>query len=130
VSGPLAGRDSAAKLLLRDKSELARAVTARLYAEHPDLLERHGERGCEKCLQDISHTVEHLIPAVELEDAPMFATYVSWLDALLRARGVATRDVRRSLDLLADEAGARYPGSHGPLIQRILNAGVAVLVAE
>jgi hypothetical protein len=129
VIGQPAGRDAATKLL-RDQSELARAVTARLYAEHPDLLERFGERGRTKCLQDMNYNVEHLIPAVELEDGPMFATYVSWLDALLRARAVPTRDVKRSLELLADEAVARYQGADGQLIQRILNAGVAVLAAE
>src|ERR1700709_1746657 len=110
----LTGRDAAARLL-RARSALAHAVTTRLYAELPELLEKHGERGREKCLQDMEYNVEHLAPAVHLADGEIFARYVTWLDDLLRARGVATRDVMRSLELLRDEVLARYGAPDGEL---------------
>ena len=119
----------AARLLLVDREVLAREVTAALYAESPELLARHGERGREKCLQDMRYNIEHLTPAVELGDPSMFAGYVQWLDSLLRARGVSTRDVVRCLELLDQRCAVRYPPAEADTIGAIIRAGLAVLAA-
>src|SRR5947209_6219450 len=107
MSTPAAGHPAAARLL-HDKELLARAVTAAIYEEFPDLIEKHGETGRAKCLQDMHYNIEHLIPAVDLQQPELFAEYVHWLDGMLRARGVATRDVRRCLELLREETRNRY----------------------
>lgn len=117
----------AARRLLQDKEPLAQAVTEALYREDPALMERHGARGREKCHQDMRYNVEHLIPAVELGDGLMFAGYVEWLDTLLRARHVATRDIVRCLELLGDETTRRYATDEAEAIARILRAGLRVL---
>lgn len=119
----------AARLLHHEKEALARAVTDALYAERPELVEKHGERGREKCLADMRHNVNHLAPAVELGDAEMFARYVTWLDGLLRARSVDTRDVVRSLELLRAECGARFPGEEARATAAIIDAGLRVVHA-
>lgn len=119
----------AARLLLVDREALAREVTDALYAESPDLLARYGEAGREKCLQDMRYNIEHLTPAVELGDEAMFAGYVQWLDSLLRARNVPTRDVVRCLELLNDRCAIRYPRGDAETIGAILRAGLAVLSA-
>ena len=119
----------AARLLLIDREALAREVTDALYAESPDLLARHGQAGREKCLQDMRYNIEHLTPAVELGDEAMFAGYVQWLDSLLRARNVPTRDVVRCLELLNDRCAVRYPRGEAETISAILRAGLAVLAA-
>ena len=116
-----------AALLMRDRETLAQEVTAALYAESPDLLDRHGERGRGKCLQDMGYNIEHLIPAVDLADGAMFARYVEWLDGLLRARNVATRDVIRCLELLRDRCAARYPAAESSAIGGIIEAGLRVV---
>ena len=119
----------AARLLLVDREALAREVTDALYAESPDLLTRYGIPGREKCLQDMRYNIEHLTPAVELGDEAMFAGYVQWLDSLLRARNVPTRDVVRCLQLLAERCAVRYPRDDAETIARIVRAGLAVLAA-
>ena len=116
-----------AALLMRDREALAQEVTAALYAESPDLLERHGERGRGKCLQDMGYNIEHLIPAVDLADGAMFARYVEWLDGLLRARNVATRDVIRCLELLRDRCVERYSAAESGAIADIIEAGLRVV---
>lgn len=117
----------AARQLMRDKEGLAQAVSDALYAEDAALMERHGARGREKCLQDMRYNIEHLIPAVELGDGLMFAGYVEWLDTLLRARNVATRDIVRCLELLRDESARRYAPDEAEAIARILRAGLRVV---
>ncbi|NUO37848.1 MAG: hypothetical protein HOQ17_06575 [Gemmatimonadaceae bacterium] len=119
----------AAALLMRDRDALAYEVTAALYAESPTLMEKHGERGREKCLQDMRYNIDHLIPAVDLADGAMFARYVEWLDGLLRARHVATRDVVRCLELLRDRCTARYPSAESGAIGDIIDAGLGVVRA-
>lgn len=119
----------AARLLLIDREALAREVTDTLYAESPDLLARYGQAGRVKCLQDMRYNIEHLTPAVELGDGAMFAGYVQWLDSLLRARNVPTRDVVRCLHLLEDRCAVRYPRGEAEAIAAILRAGLAVLAA-
>ena len=119
----------AARLLLVDRDALAREVTDALYAESPSLLERYGVSGREKCLQDMRYNIEHLIPAVELGDEAMFASYVQWLDSLLRARNVPTRDVVRCFELLAARCALRYPRGEADTIGATIRAGLAVLAA-
>ena len=124
--GPDAGL-RAARLLLIDREALAREVTDALYAESPDLLACYGQAGRDKCLQDMRYNIEHLTPAVELGDEAMFAGYVEWVDSLLRARNVPTRDVVRCLQLLDDRCAVRYPRGEAETIGAILRAGLAVL---
>jgi hypothetical protein len=126
MSNAMVGR-AAAERLLHDKETLARSVTAALYLEFPDLIRKHGERGRAKCLQDMHYNIEHLIPAVDLQQPAMFSQYVLWLDGMLRARGVATRDVRRCLELLREETHNRYDAVEGQAIVSVIDAGLAAL---
>ena len=117
----------AAALLLEEKENLARAVTAAMYEEDPSLLERFGATGRERCLEDVRFTVEHLVPAVDLGDPEMFAKYVRWLDGLLRARKVETRHVRRSLELVEEAVRATFPVEEAGVVADFLRAGTDVL---
>jgi hypothetical protein len=118
---------AAAERLLHDKETIARAVTAQLYEELPDILEKHGERGRLKCLQDMHYNIEHLIPAVDLEQPEMFASYVTWLDNMLGSRGVSTRDVRRCLELLSRDVAARFAPAEASAVATVIDAGLARL---
>lgn len=115
----------AAAALTAAREPIARATTEALYRESPALLARHGEPGREKCLQDMRYNLDHLVPAVELEDAPMFARYVGWLTELLLAHGVETRHVTRSLELLGDAAADHLAPDEAACVRRILAAALA-----
>jgi hypothetical protein len=119
VTTPATG-PAAASGLLEQKEQLSQRVTQALYAEFPDLLEKHGERGRGKCLQDMRYNIDFLASAVDLESPEEFARYVRWLDDMLRSRGVGTRDVRRCLELLRDAADSA-------IVSRVIDAGLAVL---
>lgn len=116
----------AGRALLRDKEHLALAVTERLFAERPYLLDKHGERGREKTLQDMRYNIEHLVPAVDLNDPGMFARYIEWLDEMLRSRNVETKEVVRCLELLRDECDARLP-QESAAIRPVIDAGLGVV---
>jgi hypothetical protein len=126
--GSAAGR--AAARLLAEKSVIAHAVTETLYAERPYLMERYGANGRARTLEDMHFNVEHLIPAVDLGEPELFATYVRWLDALLRARNVPTREVVRCLELMEAEARARFAADEAEAVADVLRVGLAALPAE
>jgi hypothetical protein len=129
MSDATVGR-SAAERLMFDKEAIARAVTLALYDEFPELVERYGERGRTKTLQDMHYNIEHLIPAVDLDDPQMFAKYAQWLDSVLRSRNVDTVYTRRCLELVAHEARARYDAPEADAIARIVGAGLATLAGQ
>ena len=70
------------------------------------------------------YNVDHLIPAVDLGDSAMFVRYIEWLDGLLRARNVATRDIVRCLELLRDHCAEQYSSAEAALIGTIVDAGI------
>ena len=127
--GGVAAGGRASERLLGEKEALARAVTQALYEEMPELVAKHGARGREKCLQDMRYNLEHLAPAVELAEPAMFAGYVRWLDGLLRARGVATEEVARSLELTTRVVRARFPAEEAEAVELCVRAGLAELPA-
>ena len=119
--------ETASETLLERKEELARAITQALYAERPELLDRHGERGRRKCLQDMCYNLEHLAPAVALGEPSMFARYVVWLRDMLGARGVAADDIGRSLELISRVVREEFAVDEAAAVQEALHAGIAVL---
>ena len=119
----------AASHLLRDKEELADAVTRALYDDMPELQAKYGDSGREKCLQDLRYTIEHLIPAVDLAQPDLFVSYVRWLDELLRARNVSTREVVRSLELMERVVRDHLTADEADAVAACVNAGLATLGA-
>lgn len=120
----------AAGALLEQKEIIARGVTGLLYAEMPWLVDKYGERGRLKCLQDMRYNLEHLAPAVELEDPSMFARYAAWCDGVLRSRGVPTGELARSLELMAADVASRLPREEAQVVSDCLQAGVEALRAS
>ena len=116
---------AASEAIIERKEELARAITDALYAEDPALLVRHGEAGRIKCQQDMRYNLEHLAPAVALEDPPIFGRYVQWLVRMLGARGVAGNDVRRSIEITEEVLSARFPADQAAETRASLRAGIA-----
>lgn len=110
--------------ILARKGELAREITNAIYADDPALLERFGEAGRAKCLQDMHYCLEHLAPAIAMDDPSLFARYVTWLEGLLAARGVGSQDVRRSLEATRAVLDERLDPDESAGALRCLRAGL------
>jgi Phycobilisome protein len=117
---------NASDALLDYKPIIARAITDAMYREKPELLERYGETGRVRCLEDMHFNIEHLAPAVALGEPVLFARYVVWLRDMLAARNVPVDDVRRSLELTNDMVNQHLP-EHAHAIVDVINAGLAAL---
>jgi MerR family transcriptional regulator, light-induced transcriptional regulator len=113
--------------LIAEKEGLALAIADALYRERPDLTAKYGEAGRAKCVQDMRYNVEHLAPAVALEDPSMFAGYARWLASLLTARGIPVGEIERSIALTKAEIGSRFPADEAAAALPALDAAMAVL---
>lgn len=120
-------RERAAARLEQEQGELARAITAALYAELPELEAKYGERGRVRCLEDMNFNLEHLRPAVQLGRPEMFVTYVQWLDGLLRSRGIDTREIVRSLVLTERVVRERFTRDEADSIAPSIAAALQIL---
>jgi MerR family transcriptional regulator, light-induced transcriptional regulator len=121
-----AGERAGARLV-DEKEDLARAVTAALYLERPDLQAKYGNAGRDKCMQDMRYNLEHLAPAVALDEPSMFAGYARWLAGLLEARGIPADEVARSLALTRTVIDGRFPPDEAAAAVPALEAALAVL---
>jgi len=119
--------EKASETLLARKEALALAVTGALYAERPELLDRFGESGRQKCLQDMRYNIEHLAPAVALGEPAMFTRYVVWLRDLLEARGVPSGEVVRSLELLSRALDDDLHPDEASTVRKVIDAGLAAV---
>ena len=117
----------AAARLLEEKGALARAITEAMYVARPTLAERYGNRGRERCLEDMHFTLEHLIPAVDLGEPALFVSYARWLDGLLRARNVDADDVRLSLTTTAGVIEERLSADEAEAVVAVVRAGLDAL---
>jgi len=120
----------AAESLVARREELAQATTEAVYADMPVLLEKYGERGRAKCLQDMRHNFDHLAPSVALEDPTLFRDYARWLEELLAARRIPTSEIRRTLELMDEQTRRRLSADEASVVSLCIRAGLAALDAE
>jgi len=71
--------------------EIAQRATYTIYEREPELFERYGEKGKEKCLEDNHHHLKQLATSVELGNSKMFVDYAVWLNGILLRHGMSTR---------------------------------------
>ncbi|MCA1056128.1 hypothetical protein LCM10_14100 [Rossellomorea aquimaris] len=64
-----------------------RAVT-KLYERYPELLERFGEGGRQKCYEDNVHHFNYLQTTDAARDEKVFVDYALWLNNVLISRGM------------------------------------------
>lgn len=114
----------AAETILRERAQAAAAITAAMYQELPELLNRYGQRGRERCLEDMHFNLEHLAAAVALDAPEVFVNYVRWADDLLRARQVPTVELVRCLELMRGELRGRMEAPEAEVVNRCIQAAL------
>lgn len=65
-------------------------VVTGIYKQYPELTEKYGEAGRQKCRKDNWHHFDHLETAYEVNDVVIFTDYALWLHEVLTARGMKT----------------------------------------
>lgn len=121
---------AAAERLIAERGSLAPAITDELYRRRPELLEKYGAVGRQRCLEDMNFNLEHLAPAVALEEPEMFIRYIRWVDDLLRARKVPSDELTLSLQITREQVADWFPEEESRTIDPLLVAAIAALEAR
>ena len=79
--------------LTRLREQLARELTERHFAAHPELRERYGAIGQVRCLEDAHYHLRYLAESLRHDQPALFCDYVSWAKVMLEARIVPARDL-------------------------------------
>lgn len=85
---------------------LARHVTQQMYERCPDLAQKYGPDGFEKCVSDNTNHLLYLYQALEREAPQIFIDYIEWVKILLAGIGIPEEDLESALSLLRDTVAA------------------------
>ncbi len=102
MSAPESVRDSYFECdFVHARNEIAAKVVERQFAAFPGLNIRFGEAGRGKCEADACYHILYLAEAVAARSPTLFQNYTLWLKGLLFGLGIATEDLVRQLEFLA-----------------------------
>lgn len=104
-------------------------VTRRIYANHPELSQRFGEKGKSACREDLRHHLEYLGASLYGEGGGSFREYVLWLASVLESRGVPGSHLSESLQLLRQFFESRLGADRAALVRDRLQDGIDGLSA-
>lgn len=82
--------------------QLVAIVTDQIYENDPSLLDRFGERGKEKCIEDNHHHLKHLHTAYELDSDQVFIDYALWLNGILVKHGMSRQHLLDNFLIIED----------------------------
>uniref|UniRef100_A0A4Y8Q1P5 Uncharacterized protein n=2 Tax=Paenibacillus athensensis TaxID=1967502 RepID=A0A4Y8Q1P5_9BACL len=108
-------------------SALSERVTADIYADFPELLERYGERGRQKCIDDNMHPFRHLETADALRCVKVFTDYAVWPDGILRKHGMTTALLIDNFERIARMADSAFEPDKAARYRSYLASGSDIL---
>ncbi|MES1243351.1 MAG: cobalamin-dependent protein [Acidobacteriota bacterium] len=121
-----AGRELARELDAR-RAGLAGALTDLHYERRPELAERYGPIGRERCLEDAAYHLTYLAEALAAGAPDLFADYVAWAKVMLEGRGIPASDLSFNLETLRDVLRRELPAGQAALAAGYVEEGLARL---
>ncbi|MET3683891.1 hypothetical protein ABID56_002007 [Alkalibacillus flavidus] len=82
--------------------QLVDSVVSAIYQETPELYDRFGERGLERCREDNFYHLQYLTTSFQLQSTSIFLDYTSWLNEVLTSRGIDRDHIIQNYRLLID----------------------------
>jgi MerR family transcriptional regulator, light-induced transcriptional regulator len=98
-----------ARRVLAIKNEVARDVTDDFFRRHPEWIDRFGDEGRRRGVEDAVFHQEFLAGALRLDDPDAFRRYVRWTAGVLDARGISPRFLAENLDQIRTTLSRRIP---------------------
>jgi hypothetical protein len=116
--------DDPARALQAVSTDIADRAAATIYSRHPAWLERWGEPGRRRCLDDLAYHLSYLTDALALGRDELFAEYVAWIAGFLARRSVPTEHLQEALAAI-DQALHQLPTPAQDAARAVLSVGRA-----
>ena len=106
---------------------LAVQMVAREFVRHPELEQRYGYAGREKCLEDAVYHLAYLAQAIAAGKTELFADYIGWAKVMLGKRGVPAEDLAGLFDTMKESLRQGLPPELSRLACDYLDSGLRQL---
>lgn len=106
------------------RPELSAQMVEREFASHPELEQRYGKTGREKCLQDAGYHLAYLAQAIAADSAELFGNYIGWAKVMLGKRGIPTADLNGLLHTMTETLRQNLPPEFSRLACGFLDAAL------
>jgi len=113
--------------LIERAPALAARVTDLQYARRPELAQRWGDAGRQRCEEDARHHLDYLASALRGASEALFVRYVEWAKVLLAAYGVGADDLRLNLEILREAVLEAAEEADGATLRAPIDAALAQL---
>ncbi len=101
----LSSQASASDWLSENIAKLSAMVTESHFSAHPELVERYGFRGKQKCTEDTAYHLHYLAEAIAANSTQIFVDYIGWGKIMLSSRGIDASDLENNLLTISNVLG-------------------------
>ncbi|MDB6153100.1 MAG: cobalamin B12-binding domain protein [Chthoniobacteraceae bacterium] len=115
------------KAILCQRAAIAEKLAAREFARRPELEDRYGRVGRDKCVQDAGYHLSYLAEAVATDNPNLFADYIGWTKIMLARRGVPASDLALHLESMAEILNEILPAALSPPARQIVEQSLLQL---
>ncbi len=122
--------DSAAQRLEEHKQALAQIMTDLQFENHPELVEKYGDKGKEKCYEDAIYHINYLSQAIRVDSQKIFNSYLDWARRMLKERGIGVNDLMDNMRFLKKAIHQKISGDEASELITYIDRGLAVLQDE
>ena len=113
---------------LKDQSAaLAAQMVAREFGRHPELEQRYGKIGRQKCLQDAGYHLAYLAQAIAADSTELFIDYIGAAKFMLAQRGIPASDLANLIETMKASLEQALPAELNQLACGYLDMGLAQL---
>lgn len=107
------------------KQELAELVTSMHFERHPELDERYGKEGREKCYEDIIYHLNYLEQAVRVGSKELFNNYLNWSRTMLHERNIPADDLVDNILIIREAIGKVLRDGQAEILITFVNEGLS-----
>jgi len=106
---------------------LAQLITNLHFQHHPNLEEKYGSTGRQKCTEDAEYHLSYLAQAVRSESKTIFTNYLEWAQVMLQSRNIPTQDLLDNLAYMDIACSQLLTGEDYRVVADYIRAGIHTL---
>ena len=109
------------------RHEISAAIVECHHALRPELRDRYGEQGREKCIEDTEYHLAHLSAALLVSSPSLFDDYIRWAGSVMSSAGIRAEDVLGNLASFRHGLAAQLPGEMAAVAAGYVESAMTVL---
>ncbi len=123
-------RTEIARSISQAKHQVAESVTDEFFRRHPDWVERYGDAGRIRGVEDAKYHIDFLSSAIESGSTAPFEDYARWSSRMLASRGIAQEFVVENLLQIGESLNRTLSDDFAAMVSHFIEAGRHACIEE